>query len=137
MLEAEAQLTNARLNQQKGRVDAQSKLNQADATRRNAELSRQSTDAANAAKQAKVKDVAELANALATLRGAEAQVVTAKHNLEKTRLRAPADGVVVSVSKHVGELSQGGGGGGGGKGGTGGAGGDDTGFITMITFEDA
>ncbi|HSH22742.1 MAG TPA: hypothetical protein VK975_01620 [Acidimicrobiales bacterium] len=45
MLEAEAQLTNACLNQQKGRVDAQSKLNQADATRRNAELSRQSTDA--------------------------------------------------------------------------------------------
>ncbi|HSH22743.1 MAG TPA: hypothetical protein VK975_01625 [Acidimicrobiales bacterium] len=64
-------------------------------------------------------------------------MVTAKHNLEKTRLRAPADGVVVSVSKHVGELSQGGGGGGGGKGGTGGAGGDATGFITMITFEDA
>ncbi|MDP9387980.1 MAG: hypothetical protein M3Q48_08620 [Actinomycetota bacterium] len=49
MLEAEAQLTNARLNQQKGRVDAQSKLNQADAARRNAELSRPSTDAANAA----------------------------------------------------------------------------------------
>jgi multidrug resistance efflux pump len=57
---------------------------------------------------------------------AHSAVSTAEHNLAKTELRAPADGVIVTVAHHVGELSAIGGGSAQGS----------SSFITMITFED-
>ncbi|MDQ1487308.1 MAG: HlyD family secretion protein [Actinomycetota bacterium] len=124
--DAAAQLTNATLNQAKGAVQAQNSLDQAAAGVRNAQLNRQSVQVANAARHP-APTASELAAAKASVTGAQAGVTTAEHNLAKTELRAPADGIIVTVAHHVGELSQSNGSAGGASGGSG--------FVTMVTFD--
>lgn len=134
VLDAEAQVDVAELDRERGRVQAEGSIDQAASNLRAAELARQASEAARAASVAResAATTTELAMAVASLRSAEASLAVARHNLSKTELRAPADGVVVSVSGHVGELSQGGGSDTGGSGAAG-----DAGFISMITFEGA
>jgi multidrug resistance efflux pump len=123
--DARAQLANAQLNKAKGAVQAQTSIDQAGANLRNALLGKQSAKVSSDAKHPAPK-VSELAAANAAMISAHSAVSTAEYNLAKTELRAPADGVIVTVSHHVGELSAIGGGSAQGS----------SGFITMITFED-
>lgn len=114
-------LTNAQLAAQAGALnDAEREAHAGDAVT-NAELDRRSADAA-AAIAAAGPTADAIADAEAAVAQAEAAVAAARRALERTTLRAPADGVVIAINGDVGEMP---GSGGGGEDGGGGA------FLTL------
>jgi multidrug resistance efflux pump len=102
---------------------SRSAAHQADEGVKTARLAVRATRAANAVAAQRPRADAFI-QARAGLRTAQAGLAAARLTLSQTELRAPAAGTVVAVDGHVGESPVQ-------------AGGESTGFITMITFDDA